>query len=147
MSTAKSNGVVTVQPYLFFLGRCEEAIEFYRKAVGAEVEMLMRFKDCPETPKEGCGNIPGDRVMHASLKIGKASVLVSDGHSEGKPNFQGFSLSLTTENEAEAEKAFGALSAGGKVEMPLTKTFFTPKFGMLEDKFGVGWMIYVAPKG
>jgi PhnB protein len=147
MSTAKSNGIVTVQPYLFFNGRCEEAVEFYRKAVGAQVEMLMHFKDNPEPPKEDCANIPGDRVMHGSLRIGNASVLVSDGRCEGKPNFQGFSLSLTTENEAEAEKAFGALSAGGQVEMPLTKTFFTPKFGMLEDKFGVGWMIYVAPKG
>jgi PhnB protein len=146
MSTAKSNGVVTVQPYLFFDGRCEEAVEFYRKNIGAQVDMLMHFKDSPEPPKDGCANVPGDKVMHGSLRIGNASVLVSDGRCEGKPNFQGFSLSLTTENEAEAEKVFGALSAGGQVQMPLIKTFFSPKFGMVADKFGVGWMIYVAPK-
>jgi PhnB protein len=146
MSTAK-NGVEALQPYLFFDGRCQEAIDFYKQAVGAQVEMLMHFKDSPEPPQPGCGPIPGDKVMHANIRIGNSTVLASDGRCEGKPNFQGFSLSLTTANEAEAEKFFNALSQGGQVQQPLTKTFFSPRFGMLADKFGVGWMVYVAPKG
>jgi PhnB protein len=138
------NGIEAVQPYLIFGG--EEAINFYRNAVGAEVEMLMHFKDNPDPPQPGFPMPPGDKVMHASIRIGNNSVLVSDGHCQGKPGFEGFSLSLTTSNEAEAKKLFTALSDGGKVEVPLTKTFFSPSFGMLADKFGVSWMIYVAPK-
>ena len=141
------NGIEAVQPYLIFGGRCEEAINFYRKAVAAEVEMLMHFKDNPDPPQPGLPMPPSDKVMHASIRIGNNSVLVSDGHCQGKPGFEGFSLSLTTSNEAEAKKLFTALSDGGQVEMPLTKTFFSPSFGMLDDKFGVSWMIYVAPKG
>jgi PhnB protein len=146
MSTAK-NGVEALQPYLFFDGRCQEAIDFYKKAVGAQVEMLMHFKDSPEPSQGGCANAPGDKVMHANIRIGNSTVLASDGRCEGKPNFQGFSLSLTTTDEAEAEKLFNALSQGGQVRQPLTKTFFSPRFGMLADKFGVGWMVYVAPQG
>jgi len=135
-----------VQPYLFFEGRCEEAIEFYRKALGAEVEMLMRFKDSPEPPQPGmCAPGSGDKVMHASFRIGETTVMASDGRCQGQPSFQGFSLSLTVPNEAEAERLFGALGAGGQVQMPLTKTFFSPRFGMVADRFGVAWMIVVAP--
>lgn len=130
-----------IQPYLFFDGRCEEAIDFYRRALGAEVTMMMHFKDCPEpaavTPESK------DKVMHAHLRIGGNSVLVSDGRCMGKPNFQGFALSLTAANEAEAARLFGALSDGGQIQMPLGKTFFSPSFGMLSDRFGVGWMVYV----
>ena len=138
-----------VQSYLFFDGRCEEAIGFYRKAVGAEVEMLMRFKDSPEPPQadSGCaapGGAP-DKVMHASFKVGDTSIMASDGNCTGQPKFQGFSLSYTAANEAEADKVFKALSAGGQVQLPLTKTFFSPSFGMLADRFGVGWMIMVHP--
>jgi PhnB protein len=135
-----------IQPYLSFDGRCEEAIEFYRKALGAEVVMLSRFKDVPPsagpsmTPP-GCDN----KVMHASLRIGQSVLMASDGHCTGKPNFQGCSLSLTPANAAEAAKVFAALSDGGQVQMPLGKTFFSPAFGMLADRFGVPWMIYVAP--
>jgi len=143
---SEKNGIETLQPYLFFDGRCEEAIEFYKKTVGAQVDMLMHFKDSPEPPNAECGPVPGDKVMHANLRIGNATVLVSDGQCQGKPSFHGFSLSVTTSNEADAEKLFGALSTGGQVQMPLTKTFFSPRFGMLADKFGVSWMIYVAPK-
>src|SRR5574337_1018096 len=134
-------------PYVFFDGRCEEAIEFYKKALGAEVSMLMRYKDCPEHPKEGMVP-PGseNKVMHASLSIGDTTVLASDGHCLGQPSFQGFALSLTVANEAEADRVFAALGAGGKVTMPLDKTFFSPRFGMLADRFGVGWMVYVAPE-
>ncbi len=135
-----------VQPYLFFDGRCEEALEFYRRALGAEVTMLMRFKDSPDSDAQ-CKLPPGagDKVMHASLRIGDTTVLVSDGHCGGRPSFQGFSLSVTARDDAEAERLFTALADGGQVQMPLTGTFFASRFGMVADRFGVSWMIYVAP--
>ena len=134
-----------VQPYLFLDGRCEEAIEFYRKALGAEVEMLMRFKDSPEPPQPGMIP-PGseNKVMHSCLRIGDTRVMASDGHCQGKPNFQGFSLSLTVPSAAEADRVFAALGNGGQVQVPLTKTFFSPRFGMVADRFGVSWMVLVA---
>ncbi len=130
-----------IQPYLFFDGRCEEAIDFYRRALGAEVTMLMHFKDAPDQTQISPES--KDKVMHASLRIGDNFVLVSDGHCTGKPSFQGFALSLTAANEAEAARLFAALGDGGHVQMPLAKTFFSPAFGMLADRFGVGWMVYV----
>ena len=133
-----------VQPYLFFEGRCEEAIEFYRKALGAKVEMLMHYKDNPE-PMPGKAP-PGDKVMHSSFRIGDTTVMGSDGNCTGKPSFQGFSLSLTARDEPEAKRLFAALSDGGKVQMPLGKTFFSPAFGMVADRFGVAWMVAVTPK-
>jgi PhnB protein len=133
---------MNVQPYLFFDGRAEEAIEFYKKAIGAQVEMMMRWKDCPE--KGGCTPQNENKVMHASVKVGDVVVMASDGRCEGKPDFKGFALALTAKTEAEADKLFDALSADGQVQMPLAKTFFSPKFGMCADKFGVGWMIMVA---
>jgi PhnB protein len=135
-----------VQPYLFFDGRCEEAIEFYRKALGAEVTMLMRFKDSPEPHRPGMVP-PGaeNKVMHTSLRIGETTVLASDGRCQGQPSFQGFALSLTVPNDAEADRLFTALGDGGQVQMPLTKTFFSSRFGMVADRFGVSWMVYVAP--
>ena len=144
MNTTKEKGIV--QPYLFFNGRCEEAIEFYRKALGAEVEMLMRFKDSPEPPPPGAVTAGSEnKIMHASLRIGQTTVMASDGCCSGETaSFQGFSLSLSVSNEAEADRAFAALAQGGKVEMPLTKTFWSPRFGMLQDRFGIGWMINVA---
>lgn len=134
-----------VQPYLFFDGRCEEAIAFYKAALGAEVEMLMYFKDSPAGSHAMLPPDSDDKVMHASLKIGDTSVLASDGHCAGKPHFDGFSLSFTVKNEAEADKTFAALSEGGQVNLPLAKTFFSPKFGMLADRFGVNWMVMVRP--
>jgi PhnB protein len=131
-----------IQPYLSLDGRCEEAIEFYRRTLGAKVEMMMRFKDAPEpgmSPPEA-----GDKVMHSVLRIGDSMVLASDGRCLGKPSFQGFALSLTAANEAEASRLFAALSDGGQVQMPLAKTFFSPSFGMVADRFGVSWMVYVA---
>jgi len=133
-----------VQPYLFFEGRCEEAIEYYRKALGAKVEMLMHYKDNPE-PMPG-KSPPGDKVMHASFRIGDTTVMGSDGNCMGKPSFQGFSLSLTARDEAEAKRLFAALSDGGKVQMPLGKTFFSPAFGMVADRFGVAWMVVLTPQ-
>jgi PhnB protein len=135
-----------VQPYLFFDGRCEEALEFYRRVLGAEVLGLMRFKDTPEPHAPGMVP-PGaeNKVMHGSFRIGETTVLASDGQCGGRPNFQGFSLSLTVPTAAEAERLFTALADGGQVQMPLTKTFFSARFGMVADRFGVSWMLYVAP--
>jgi PhnB protein len=137
-----------VQPYLFFDGRCEEAIEFYRNALGAEVTMLVRFKDSPEPHQPGAIP-PGaeNKIMHASLRIGDTTILASDGRCIGQPNFQGFALSLTPPDEAEAERLFARVGEGGKVQMPLAKTFYSPRFGMVTDRFGLLWMIYVAPPG
>jgi PhnB protein len=134
-----------IQPYLFFDGRCEEALDFYKKALGAEVVMLMRYKESPEPPPPGC--VPPNsenKVMHCAFRVGGSTVLASDGSCKGKPDFQGFSLSLTVADEAEADRVFNALAAGGQVRMPLDKTFFSPRFGMVADRFGVGWMVYVA---
>ena len=131
-----------IQPYLFFDGRCEEAIEFYRKALGAKVDALMRFKESPDQSMIAPGT--GEKVMHASLHIGDTTVMASDGRCEGKPSFQGFALSIAAKSEAEADRMFAALSDGGQVQMPLAKTFFSPRFGMAADRFGVSWMILVA---
>ena len=134
-----------IEPYLFFNGCCEEAVEFYKKALGAEVTMLMRFKDSPEPPPPGMVP-PGseNKIMHTSFRVGDTTVMASDGRCTGQTNFQGFSLSLAVANEAEAERIFAALSDGGQVEMPLAKTFWSPRFGMVADRFGVGWMVSVA---
>ena len=134
-----------VQSYLFFNGRCEEAIAFYQKALGAQVTMKMRFKENPEPPSEGCGPdggaIPGENIMHASFKIGETEVMASDGMGTGQPEFKGFSLSLTAASDAEANRLFNALADGGKVEMPIMKTFYASSFGMVVDRFGVSWMV------
>lgn len=131
-----------VQPYLFFDGRCDEALDFYKKALGAEVAMLMRWKDSPD--KSMCTPANENKVMHSSVRIGDTTLMASDGRNTGNPNFQGFALSINAKDEAEADKLFAALSDGGKVTMPMAKTFFSARFGMLADKFGVGWMIIVA---
>ncbi len=131
-----------VQPYLFFEGRCEEALEFYRVALGAEVLMLMRYKESPDPTMGSPGN--GDKIMHASVRIGETTLLASDGRCEGPASFQGFALSLTVPTEAEADRLFAELAKGGQVQMPLTKTFFSPRFGMVSDRFGISWLIIVA---
>jgi len=128
-----------IEPYLFFDGRCDEALQFYRKALGAETTMLMRFKESPDQSHVPPGG--GEKVMHASFRIGEATMMASDGQCQGKPNFQGFALSLAVGTEAEADKRFNALAEGGQVQMPLGKTFFSPRFGMVTDRFGVSWMV------
>jgi PhnB protein len=135
-----------VQPYLFFEGRAEEAIEFYKKSVGAKVTMLMRNKESPEKPPPGMLP-PGsdDKIMHAAMTIGDSVVMVSDGSVSGKPNFSGVSLSLSVDTAAEGERKFKALGEGGKVTLPYGKTFFAEGFGMLTDRFGVGWMVMAGP--
>jgi PhnB protein len=130
-----------VQPYLSFEGRCDEAIEFYKKAVGAKVDMLMRFKEAPDRSMISPGN--ADKVMHAAVHVGDTQLLMSDGRCQGSPNFNGIALALSAATEADAERMFNALADGGQVRMPMAKTFFSPRFGMLADKFGVGWMILV----
>jgi PhnB protein len=132
-----------LQPYLFFDGRCDEALDFYHRALGAEVITLMRFKESPDPGSAPAGS--ADKVMHASLRIGDTTVMASDGRCLGQPNFQGFALSLTAADDAEGERLFAALAAGGQVQMPMTKTFFASRFGMVADRFGVSWMILAAP--
>ncbi len=129
--------------YLFFDGRAEEALEFYRRALDAEVEAIHRFKDSPDPNQIPPG--AGDKVMHVTFTIGDTTIMASDGRCQGAPNFQGFSLSLNVRTEAEAERFFAALSDGGRVEVPLAKTFFAPRFGMVSDRFGVSWMVHVRP--
>lgn len=134
-----------VQPYLSFDGRCEEAIAFYGRTLGAKVEMMLRWKDAPAGAcPEGMPTPPADKVMHAAIRIGDTMMLASDGRSQGQPKFEGFSLSATAKDEAEAERVFNALADGGQVQLPLGKTFFSPAFGMVADRFGVSWMVYVA---
>jgi PhnB protein len=133
-----------VQPYLMFGGRCQEAVEFYRDVLGAEVEMLMRFKESPEPTPPGMTPANwGDKVMHCSFKIGDSVVMASDGCDSSGTEFKGFSLTLNVANEVEADRKFAALSDRGKVTMPLGKTFFSPRFGMLVDRFGISWMVIV----
>ncbi len=132
---------MNVQSYLFFNGRCEEAIEFYKKTLGAKVEMMMRFNESPEPHK--CAPGTENKIMHSCIRIGDSAVMASDGMAQGQPEFKGFSLTISAKDEAEAERLFGALSAGGQVHQPLIKTFFSPKFGILADKFGVSWMVLV----
>jgi PhnB protein len=133
------------QIYLFFDGRTEDALDFYKKTLGIEVEMLMRFKDAPGPQDPNCPPPKNpNAVMHSSFKLGDQRVMASDGDSGGKPEFKGFSLTLAVKTEAEADKLFATLSDGGQVTQPLIPAFFSPKFGMLQDKFGVGWMVLVS---
>jgi PhnB protein len=135
--------VKEITPYLFFGGKCEEAIAFYREALGATVDMVMRYNEGPEPPPPG--SIPPGfetKIMHATIRISGIPVMVSDGNRE--PNtFSGFRLALSVSNADDAQKVFKALAGGGSVEMPLSKTFWSPCFGMLTDRFGVGWMVSV----
>jgi PhnB protein len=144
MSAKHENQII--QPYLFFNGVCDQAIEFYRQALGAEVQLLMRYHESPEPPPPG-RLPPGfeNKVMHASLRVGRTVLMMSDGCAAEKPVFQGFSLALSLPTAAEVDRVFAALAAGGKVTMPLAKTFWSERFGMAEDRFGLGWMVSVEP--
>ena len=137
--------MMQVQPYLLFEGRCEEAIEFYKRAVGAEVEMVMRYKDNPEPPRDPAMVPPNsaDKVMHAAFHIGSTSILASDGRCSGTAPFEGFGLALYAEDDAGAERLFDALGNGGQVRQPMVTTFFSSRFGMVADRFGVLWMVLV----
>jgi PhnB protein len=130
---------MNLEPYLFFEGRCDEALEFYRRNLGAEVEGLMRYKDAPGG--EPCPGATPENVMHARLRIGEAHLMASDGNNNGNPSFKGFSLTLTADDDAEAKRKFEALAQGGQVVQPIIATFFASSFGMVVDKFGVSWMV------
>jgi PhnB protein len=135
-----------LQPYLFFNGSCEDALTFYRKALGVEVSMMMRYKDSPEPMPPGM--VPphyDDKILHAAFHAGACIVMASDSPCPGPHGFQGFSLSVGVPDEAEAERVFAALGDGGQVTMPLSKTFWSPRYGMLIDRFGVSWMVGVEP--
>lgn len=139
-----TEGTTQVQPYLFFEGQADDAIAFYKQALGATVEMLLRYQDSPEAPPPE--KIPADKlskIQHASLRIGSSVLSLSDGHCSGTPNFKGFAITLVMQAAGDVERAFAALSAGGQVVQPLIETFFTPRFGMVVDRFGVMWMLYV----
>ena len=133
-----------VQPYLFFAGDCAQAVEFYRSKLGAKVNMLMRYSDSPEPPNpDMCPPGKENGVMHAAFEIGDSLIMASDDPTKTQSSFTGFMLSLSVANEAEADHVFGILAEGGQIKMPLMKTFYSPRFGMLADKFGVGWMVIV----
>jgi PhnB protein len=144
MEKTMGENAMKVQPYLFFDGRCEEAIEFYKKTLGAKDVTIMRYKDSPE-PQDPNMCAPGneEKVMHSNFTIGNTQLMASDGFAKGQPKFEGFSLSYSAPDEATAERVFAALADGGQVQMPLTKTFFSPRFGMVADRFGVSWMVIV----
>ena len=138
---------MNVQPYVFFDGKCEEALEFYKQALGAKVEMMMRYSENPDKPDPS--KMPpnsANKIMHAAFKVGDTQILASDGHCQGKPSFQGFGLAISAANDAEASKVFNAVGKGGKVQAPLGKTFFASSFGMVTDKFGVLWMVIAEKK-
>jgi len=133
-----------IQPYLFFEGRTEEALEFYKGKLGAQVEFLMRYKDNPD-PKYNPPN-SGEKVMHSCFRVGDTQVMASDGNCTGKPSFQGFSLTFNARDEADAKRRFNALAEGGQVNLPLSETFFAKSFGMVADRFGLNWMVMAGPK-
>lgn len=133
-----------VQPYVFFGGRCEEALEFYRTAIGAEVEMIMHFNESPDPSPPGMlAEGFEKKVMHSSFRVGESTIMASDGCSPEDGKYNGFSLSLSMPGETDAKRVFAALSDGGTVKMPLTRTFWSPCFGMVEDRFGMSWMVIV----
>ena len=135
---------MNVESYLFFEGRTEEALEFYQQKLGAKIDAVIRYKENPE-PKYNPPN-SDDKVMHALFRIGDTKVMASDGNCAGKPNFQGFALTINAASPAEAEKRFNALAEGGQVNLPLSETFFAKSFGMVADRFGVNWMVMAGPK-
>jgi PhnB protein len=133
-----------IQPYLFFEGRTEEALEFYKSRLGAQVEFMMRYKENPD-PKYNPPN-SGEKVMHSCFRVGDTQVMASDGNCSGKPSFQGFSLTFNAKDEADAKRRFTALAEGGQVNLPLSETFFARSFGMVADRFGLNWMVMAGPK-
>ena len=132
---------MNVQPYLSFEGRAQEAIDFYKSALGAKVDMVMHFKDAPPEVQSQMSPQSKDKIMHAAFHIGDTQVMASDGRCTGKAAFSGISLTLNAASNAEADKLFNALANGGQVQMPMSETFFANRFGMVADKFGVGWMV------
>lgn len=137
-----------VQTYLFFNGRCEEALGFYREKLGAEMISMTRFKDMPQDesapPSENC---PGptselaEKIMHAEFRLGDVTLFASDGMEQSDPKFEGFSITMSVAKDDEAKRFFDLLAEEGAIIMPLTPMFFASLFGIVTDKFGVSWMI------
>ena len=141
LSGAIAGQEAVVQPYLFFSGRCEEALEFYKNAIGAKIGMMLRFAESPDQPPEGAlAEGFENKIMHADFTVGNLTVMASDGCQPGS-SFDGFRLSLLLRAESDVDRVFEALADGGKVDMPLGKTFWSPRFGMVTDRFGIGWMV------
>lgn len=141
---SNTNTSTSVTPYLFFGGRCEEALDFYKAAAGARIGMVMRFDESQDPVPEGMLQAGFEhKIMHSEFRIGESTIMASDGCSEADTGFKAFSLALAVPDEAAADRAFDALAEGGKVNMPLTKTFWSPRYGMLTDRFGVDWMVMV----
>ncbi|NKB46509.1 MAG: VOC family protein [Legionellales bacterium] len=142
----KKNTHPLIQPYLFFNGCCEEALEFYKTVLNAEIEMLMRFNESPEPiPTDELPTGFNNKIMHASFKVGDATVMASDGYQEGS-NFAGFSLALTFATVQEVQRVFHLLADGGEVQMPLAETFWSALYGSVTDRFGINWMVMVEAK-
>lgn len=137
------NHQTIIQPYLFFEGKCEEALAFYQQALGAQILMQMRYSDSPEPPPPGCAPIDPRKIMHAHFQVGGTAIMASDGRCSKEAKFEGFALSLEVATEVEADRLFNALAAGGQIQAPLVRTFFSPRFGMVADRFGVLWMVIV----
>jgi PhnB protein len=136
---------MNVQPYLSFEGRAQEAIDFYKSALGAKVDMIMQFKDAP--PEMKTSPESKDKIMHSAFRIGDTQIMATDGQCSGKATFSGITLTLNAASNGEAEKLFNALAQGGTVNMPMSETFFAHRFGMVADKFGVGWMVLNPKEG
>jgi len=136
-----------VQPYVFFNGRCEEALNYYSEKLGAQVIFKMHFRDAPPDPNNPPRPELADKIMHANVQLGTTFWMASDGACDpAAGSFNGFSLSLTVEDSAIAEKSFNALADGGQVVMPFQKTFWSDGFGVVEDRFGLKWMVTLPPQ-
>ena len=135
----------TITPYLFFNGRCDEAIEFYKAALDAEIEYIMRFDESPEPLPDG--TLPPNfdkKIMHATITVRGVKLMVSDGCAE-ELEFLGFRLAISEPTEEQARATFRALAESGTVDIPIGPTFWSPCYGMVTDKFGMPWMVSVEP--
>jgi PhnB protein len=130
-----------VAPYLMFLGNCKEAFEFYQKALGGKLDM-MTYGQSPEAAKMPAAM--HNQVIHARLAAGAGAIMGADCPPEHYNKPQGFSVSVVTKDPAETERVFNALAQDGQVNMPLQQTFWSAKFGMLQDRFGISWMVNCA---
>jgi PhnB protein len=131
---------MSLNPYLSFNGQCEEAFEFYAKALGGKVLSAFKYEGSPMA-----GQLPsewGGKIMHASLDLGNGMILMGADPPPGRYEApRGFSVSISVKDVAESERIFGELEKGGTVHMPIQQTFWSARFGMLVDRFGIPWMV------
>jgi PhnB protein len=128
-----------LNPYLFFTGNCKEAFTFYEKVLGGKIIAMMTHKETPAA--EHTKPEWQDKIIHARMTFGDQVLMASDAPPEHHRPMQGFSVSLTVQEPAEADRIFKAFSEGGHVTMPIEETFWAHRFGMLVDRFGTPWMI------